>query len=168
LFVSSSRPIRDIEGFATPRSGLTTYANRGLAGIDGNISSALGIASGHLQTFAVVGDLAFLHDITGLIECEDINCKFIVINNDGGGIFSTLSQRGIEGFEKVFGTPHGLDPAAIAASFGVPSKTITSIEELKKELAAPVKGVSVVVAKVQSREANADNLKSIYEKMGSI
>ncbi|CAB5106317.1 MAG: 2-succinyl-5-enolpyruvyl-6-hydroxy-3-cyclohexene-1-carboxylic-acid synthase [Actinobacteria bacterium] len=168
LFVSSSRPIRDIEGFATPRSGLTTYANRGLAGIDGNISSALGIASGHLQTFAVVGDLAFLHDVTGLIECEDINCKFIVINNDGGGIFSTLSQRGIEGFEKVFGTPHGLDPAAIAASFGVPSKTITSIEELKKELAAPVKGVCVVVAKVQSREANADNLKSIYEKMGSI
>jgi 2-succinyl-5-enolpyruvyl-6-hydroxy-3-cyclohexene-1-carboxylate synthase len=168
LFISSSRPIRDIEGFATPRNGVTTYANRGLAGIDGNISSALGIASGHLQTFAVLGDLAFLHDITGLIEREDINCKFIVINNDGGGIFSTLSQRGIEGFEKVFGTPHGLDPAAIAQSFGVASKTITSITELKNELAAPIKGVSVVVAKVQSREANAENLKSIYEKMDSI
>lgn len=168
LFISSSRPIRDIEGFATPRIGVTTYANRGLAGIDGNISSALGIASGHLQTFAVLGDLAFLHDITGLIEREDINCKFIVINNDGGGIFSTLSQRGIEGFEKVFGTPHGLDPAAIAQSFGVASKTITSITELKNELAAPIKGVSVVVAKVQSREANAEYLKSIYEKMDSI
>jgi 2-succinyl-5-enolpyruvyl-6-hydroxy-3-cyclohexene-1-carboxylate synthase len=116
----------------------------------------------------VLGDLAFLHDITGLIEREDINCKFIVINNDGGGIFSTLSQRGIEGFEKVFGTPHGLDPAAIAQSFGVASKTITSITELKNELAAPIKGVSVVVAKVQSREANAENLKSIYEKMDSI
>jgi 2-succinyl-5-enolpyruvyl-6-hydroxy-3-cyclohexene-1-carboxylate synthase len=168
LFISSSRPIRDIEGFATPRLGVTTYANRGLAGIDGNISSALGIASGHLQTFAVLGDLAFLHDITGLIEHEDINCKFIVINNDGGGIFSTLSQRGIEGFEKVFGTPHGLDPAAIANSFGVPSTTISSMAELKNELKAPVKGVSVVVAKVQSRDANADYLRSIYEKMSSI
>lgn len=168
LFISSSRPIRDIEGFARPRLGITTYANRGLAGIDGNISTALGIASGHLQTFAVLGDLAFLHDITGLIEREDINCKFIVINNDGGGIFSTLSQRGVEGFEKVFGTPHGLDPAAIAHSFGVPSKTITSIAELKNELAAPIIGVSVVVAKVQSREANAEYLKSIYEKIDSI
>ena len=168
LFVSSSRPIRDLEGFATPRSGVTTYANRGLAGIDGNISTALGIASGHTQTFAVLGDLAFLHDITGLITQENINCRFIVINNDGGGIFSTLPQRGSEGFETVFGTPHGLDPAAIASSFGIPASTISSIAQLKRELSAPIKGISVVVAKVQSREANADNLKSIYEKMNSI
>jgi 2-succinyl-5-enolpyruvyl-6-hydroxy-3-cyclohexene-1-carboxylate synthase len=168
IFISSSRPIRDLEGFATPRGGLTTYANRGLAGIDGNISTALGIASGHSQSFAVLGDLAFLHDITGLITREDINCRFIVINNDGGGIFSTLPQRGVEGFETVFGTPHGLDPAAIAASFGVEATTISSIAELKKLLAAPVKGISVVVAKVPSREANADNLKAIYEEMTSI
>lgn len=168
LFVSSSRPIRDLEGFATPRSGVTTYANRGLAGIDGNISTALGIASSHSQTFAVLGDLAFLHDITGLITQEEINCRFIVINNDGGGIFSTLPQRGAEGFERVFGTPHGLDPAAIASSFGIAASTISSITELKRELSAPVKGISIVVAKVQSREANADNLQSIYEKMNSI
>ena len=168
LFVSSSRPIRDIEGFATPRSGVKTYANRGLAGIDGNISTALGVASGNTQTFAVLGDLAFLHDITGLITHEDINCRFIVINNDGGGIFSTLPQRGVEGFETVFGTPHGLDPAAIAQSFGVAASTITTISALKDILSEPVNGISVVVAKVQSREANADNLKSIYEKMSSI
>ncbi|MSO42831.1 MAG: 2-succinyl-5-enolpyruvyl-6-hydroxy-3-cyclohexene-1-carboxylic-acid synthase [Candidatus Planktophila sp.] len=168
LFVSSSRPIRDLEGFATPRSGITTYANRGLAGIDGNISTALGVASGHVQTFAVLGDLAFLHDITGLITHEDINCRFIVINNDGGGIFSTLPQRGVEGFETVFGTPHGLDLATIALSFGIPASTITTIAQLKKVFSAPVKGISVVVAKVQSREANADTLKAIYEKMNSI
>lgn len=168
LYVSSSRPIRDLEGFATPRSGVTTYANRGLAGIDGNISTALGIASGHSQTFAVLGDLSFLHDITGLISDEDINCRFIVINNDGGGIFSTLPQRGVDGFETVFGTPHGLDPAAIATSFGIKATTILSISELQQVLAEPIKGISVVVAKVQSREINADNLKSIYEKMSSI
>lgn len=168
LFVSSSRPIRDLEGFATPRSGLKTYANRGLAGIDGNISTALGIATGHSQTFAILGDLAFLHDITGLIQKEDINCRFIVINNNGGGIFSTLPQRGVDGFETVFGTPHGLDPAAIASAFGISTSTITSILELKTILSTPVIGISVVVAKVGSREANADNLKSMYEKMNSI
>jgi len=168
LFISSSRPIRDIEGFATPRTGVTTYANRGLAGIDGNISTALGIASGHSQTLAVLGDLSFLHDITGLISDEEINCRFIVINNDGGGIFSTLPQRGVDGFEKLFGTPHGLDLAAIAQSFGVQASTITSIAELKRAVIEPIKGISVVVAKVHTREENADTLQSIYEKMSSI
>ena len=168
LFVSSSRPIRDLEGFATPRSGISTYANRGLAGIDGNISTALGIASASTQTFAVLGDLSFLHDLTGFIQREEINCCFIVINNDGGGIFSTLPQRGVSGFETIFGTPHGLDPAAIAASMGIKSSTISSIDSLKKLIAQPIKGISVVVANVPSRDANADSLKAIYESMKSI
>ena len=168
LFVASSRPIRDLEGFATPRAGVTTYANRGLAGIDGNISTALGIASVGKQTFAVLGDLSFLHDLTGLINREDINCCFLVINNDGGGIFSTLPQNGVDGFETVFGTPHGLDPAAIAASMGINSSTITSIDELKKIMQSPVVGISVVVANVPSRQANAIALKSLYESMSSI
>jgi 2-succinyl-5-enolpyruvyl-6-hydroxy-3-cyclohexene-1-carboxylate synthase len=168
LFVSSSRPIRDLEGFGAPRSGVTTHANRGLAGIDGNISTALGIASASKQTFAVIGDLSFLHDLTGLIHGEDINCCFIVINNDGGGIFSTLPQRGVDGFESVFGTPHGLDPAAIASAMGTNSSTISSIDELKKILKAPVKGISIVVANVPSRDENADSLKAIYESMNSI
>ena len=72
LFISSSRPIRDIESFATPRSGIETFANRGLAGIDGNISTALGIASKREKTYAVIGDLAFLHDLTGLVNQEPI------------------------------------------------------------------------------------------------
>ena len=116
----------------------------------------------------MLGDLAFLHDMTGLIQREDINCTFIVINNDGGGIFSTLPQRGVEGFETVFGTPHGLDPAAIAASFGIPASTVTTIEQLRKIFISPVKGVCVVVANVASREMNADNLRSIYDAMNSI
>ena len=168
LFVSSSRPIRDLEGFATPRSGVTTHANRGLAGIDGNISTALGIALASKQTFAVLGDLSFLHDLTGLIHREEINCTFIVINNDGGGIFSTLPQRGVDGFESVFGTPHGLDPAAIAKAMGISATTISSVDELKKTLKAPVKGISIVVANVPSRDENADSLKAIYESMNSI
>ncbi len=169
LFISSSRPIRDMEAFATARSGgATTYANRGLAGIDGNISSALGVASGESSTFAVIGDLAFLHDVSALVNKEEINCRFIVINNDGGGIFSTLSQRGVTGFETLFGTPHGLDLEKIGAAFGITSKTINSIDQLKKELTSPVKGVSIVIAKVPSREANADYLKEISAKLESL
>jgi len=168
LFVSSSRPIRDLEGFAQPRAGVHTYANRGLAGIDGNISTALGVAYGHTATIAVLGDLSFLHDLTGLINKEAINCRFIVINNDGGGIFSTLPQRGVTGFETVFGTPHGLSPAAIAQAMGIDAKQISSIKELEAEIKAPISGISVVVCDVPDRESNADNLKKIVESLSSI
>jgi 2-succinyl-5-enolpyruvyl-6-hydroxy-3-cyclohexene-1-carboxylate synthase len=168
LFISSSRPIRDLEGFASARTGVETFANRGLAGIDGNISTALGIASQRKETIAVLGDLGFLHDLTGLIHNDDINLKILVINNDGGGIFSTLSQRGVAGFEEVFGTPHGKDLAAIASAIGVPAKTISTQAELKSELAAPIKGVSVVVITAPDREANADFLKKVYSQVDSM
>jgi 2-succinyl-5-enolpyruvyl-6-hydroxy-3-cyclohexene-1-carboxylate synthase len=168
LFISSSRPIRDLEGFAVARDGVETFANRGLAGIDGNISTALGIASQRKQTVAVLGDLGFLHDLTGLIHKEDINLKIFVVNNDGGGIFSTLSQRGVDGFEEVFGTPHGLDPAAIATSMGINSKTIDSQAQLISELSEPVKGISVVVVNAPSRETGADLLKGIYNSVSSM
>jgi 2-succinyl-5-enolpyruvyl-6-hydroxy-3-cyclohexene-1-carboxylate synthase len=168
LFISSSRPIRDLEGFAVARDGVETFANRGLAGIDGNISTALGIASQRKETIAVLGDLGFLHDLTGLIHKEEINLKIFVINNDGGGIFSTLSQRGVDGFEDVFGTPHGLDPAAIAQSMGIPAKTIGTQKELSAELSEPVKGLSVVVVNVPNRDGNADFLKEIYNSVSSM
>jgi len=168
LFISSSRPIRDLEGFAVARDGVETFANRGLAGIDGNISTALGIASQRKETIAVLGDLGFLHDLTGLIHKEEINLKIFVINNDGGGIFSTLSQRGVDGFEEVFGTPHGLDPAAIATSMGIDSKTIDSQAQLISELAEPVKGISVVVVNAPNRETGADLLKGIYNNISSM
>ena len=168
LFIASSRPIRDIEAFGAARSGIKTFANRGLAGIDGNISTALGIATANSSTTAVIGDLAFLHDLTGLIHREDIDLRIFVINNDGGGIFSTLPQRGVTGFEQVFGTPHGLDPAAIAASMGIDSKTISNVDQLRQELSKPVVGISVVVCDVPNRDANADLIKSLYENMGSL
>lgn len=168
LFISSSRPIRDLEGFASARTGVETFANRGLAGIDGNISTALGIASQRKATIAVLGDLGFLHDLTGLIHKENINLKIFVINNDGGGIFSTLSQRGVDGFEEVFGTPHGLDPAEIATSMGITAKTIDTQVQLISELSAPVQGISVVVINAPDRNSNADFLKGIYKSISSM
>jgi 2-succinyl-5-enolpyruvyl-6-hydroxy-3-cyclohexene-1-carboxylate synthase len=168
LFIASSRPIRDIEGFAVARSGVETFANRGLAGIDGNISTALGIAAQRKETIAVLGDLSFLHDITGLIQSEDINLKIIVIDNNGGGIFSTLSHRGVAGFETIFGTPHNLDLAKIAAALGLPTSTVGSAAELIAELSKPVAGLSLVVVNVPGRESNADNLQAIYKSIDSI
>jgi 2-succinyl-5-enolpyruvyl-6-hydroxy-3-cyclohexene-1-carboxylate synthase len=168
LFISSSRPIRDIEGFATPRSGIETFANRGLAGIDGNISTALGIASQRSNTYAVLGDLSFLHDLTGLIHSEKINLKILVVDNNGGGIFSTLSHRGLAGFEEVFGTPHNLDLAKIAAAFGLETSRVTNQSELQAELAKPVNGISIAVIEVPTREANAENLAAIFKSIDSI
>lgn len=168
LFISSSRPIRDIEGFASAREGVETFANRGLAGIDGNISTALGIASVRKETTAVLGDLSFLHDLTGLINNEKINARFIVVDNNGGGIFSTLGHRGADGFETIFGTPHNLDIAEVASGLGITSSVITSRAELIAELSKPVVGISVVVVKVPDRESNADHLLAIYKAVDSI
>jgi 2-succinyl-5-enolpyruvyl-6-hydroxy-3-cyclohexene-1-carboxylate synthase len=168
LYISSSRPIRDIEGFAVARRGVETFANRGLAGIDGNISTALGIASKRESTIAVLGDLSFLHDITGLIHHEAINLKIFVIDNNGGGIFSTLSHRGVDGFEEIFGTPHNLDLPKIGAAFGLATSAVENQSQLQSELAKPVKGISLVVVRVPDRESNADNLKSIYDSVASL
>ena len=168
LFIASSRPIRDIEGFAIPRGGISVYANRGLAGIDGNISTALGIASGSNQTYAVIGDLAFLHDVSALSHSSEAKLRLFVVDNNGGGIFSTLPQAGVGGFETIFGTPHDRDIAAIATSFGVKTTTISSLKELSDNFAKPVTGFEIVLVKVPTREENAAFLQTIYSKMESL
>jgi 2-succinyl-5-enolpyruvyl-6-hydroxy-3-cyclohexene-1-carboxylate synthase len=168
VFISSSRPIRDIESFSTPRTGIETFANRGLAGIDGNISTALGIATARQSATAIIGDLAFLHDLTGLVGNTSANLRIIAINNDGGGIFSTLPQANVAGFETVFGTPHGLDLEKIAAGLGISAKSISSFAELKSELAKPITGVSVLVCQMPDRENNAAQLKTLIANLESI
>ena len=168
LFISSSRPIRDIEGFASPRADIETYANRGLAGIDGNISTALGIASQRENCVAIVGDLSFLHDVGALVMTEGINLRLVVIHNDGGGIFSTLPQNSVDGFEKIFGTPHGQDPAAIAQAFAVQSTTVSNMDDFVAAVSTPVRGLSVVVAKVPTRFDNAQILKNLYAEIEAL
>ena len=168
VFIASSRPIRDLESFAAARSGVETFANRGLAGIDGNISTALGIATARQSATAIIGDLAFLHDLTGLVGNTSANLRIIAINNDGGGIFSTLPQAGVAGFETVFGTPHGLDLEKVASGLGISAKTISSLAELTSELAKPISGISVLVCQMPSRDANAAKLKALVSKLESI
>jgi len=168
VFIASSRPIRDLESFSTARANVETFANRGLAGIDGNISTALGIATARKSTTAIIGDLAFLHDLSGLIGNTAANLRIIAINNDGGGIFSTLPQAGVAGFETVFGTAHGLDLEKIATGLGISAKSIKTFAELKSELAKPISGISVLVCQMPSRESNAAQLKGLVAKLESI
>ena len=168
VFIASSRPIRDLESFATARTGIETFANRGLAGIDGNISTALGIATARQSATAIIGDLAFLHDLTGLVGTSSANLRIIAVNNDGGGIFSTLPQADVAGFETVFGTPHGLDLEKVAVGLGISAKTISSLADLKSELAKPISGISVLVCQMPSRESNAAQLKALVSNLESI
>jgi 2-succinyl-5-enolpyruvyl-6-hydroxy-3-cyclohexene-1-carboxylate synthase len=168
LFVSSSRPVRDIEAFASARTGVETFANRGLAGIDGNISTAMGIATARTATIAVLGDLSFLHDLTGLIHSEKPNLLILVVDNNGGGIFSTLAHRGSQGFESIFGTPHNLDLAAIASALNIKTSTINSVDQLNKELAQPIDGVRIVIAQMPDRESNAELIKQVHSSLQKI
>lgn len=114
LVVSSSMPVRDLEWFG-PRvpAGVTVHSNRGANGIDGVVATAVGVARTGVPTAAVVGDLAILHDVGSLVSASAIdNLTVIVVDNDGGGIFSFLPQQRMlpEGdFERWWGTPSGLD-----------------------------------------------------------
>ena len=167
LFVGSSRPVRDIEAFAHPRSGVSVFANRGLAGIDGNISTVFGISNEFESTTAILGDLTFLHDISALANTTAGNLRIFVIDNNGGGIFSTLPQAGTGNFEQLFGTPHNLDLRKVIAGFGVAVKNVTSLIELQAVATEEIKGFEVVVVNVPSREINAEKLKSVTQRVSS-
>ena len=167
LFVGSSRPVRDIEAFAHPRSGVSVFANRGLAGIDGNISTVFGITNEFEKTTAILGDLTFLHDISALTNATVGNLRIFVIDNNGGGIFSTLPQANTGNFEQLFGTPHNLDLRKVIAGFGVAVNNVTSLIELQSAASKEIKGFEVVVVNVPSRESNAEQLKSVTQRVSS-
>ncbi len=167
VFVGSSRPVRDIEAFAKPRSGIHTFANRGLAGIDGNISCALGIAEKYQRSYAIIGDLTFLHDLPALANSGSADLTIFVIDNNGGGIFNTLAQSGVIGFEKIFGTPHNLDLESVIRGFGLHVTKVKSESDLLLTINQRVNGLNFVVIEVPDRETNAAKLKEITQSLVS-
>jgi 2-succinyl-5-enolpyruvyl-6-hydroxy-3-cyclohexene-1-carboxylate synthase len=137
LVLGSSTPVRDVDRLAVPRPDVRMLANRGVAGIDGTISTAIGAALVHDgPAFALMGDLTLLHDLTGLVtgEGEPVpDLTIVVPDNDGGGIFAQLepgADRYGRDYRRVFGTPHGRDLVAVAQALGWPASSVTSPDDL--------------------------------------
>ena len=167
LFIGSSRPVRDLEAFAAPRSGIHTFANRGLAGIDGNTSTAFGIAEKFERSYAIVGDLTFLHDISALVNPSSANLTIFVIDNNGGGIFNTLPQSGVDGFEKIFATPHDVDLMQVIKGFGGNATKVKNSSDLLHAIVHQSPGLNFVIVEVPDRERNASSLKEVTQSLVS-
>jgi len=165
LFVGSSNAVRDLDLVATELpAGALIVANRGLAGIDGAISTAAGVAlASGLPTRAYLGDLTFLHDLNGLaipaIERDRLRLQIVVANDDGGGIFATLEHANHpEAFERVFGTPVGADLASLCAGYGIVHRKV-QLDDLPEALDVIRRGVTVV--EVATSRANLARLHAI-------
>jgi 2-succinyl-5-enolpyruvyl-6-hydroxy-3-cyclohexene-1-carboxylate synthase len=160
IFVSSSMPVRDLDAFGCDREApARVLANRGASGIDGVLSTALGASATWTRpTVAVVGDLAFLHDSNGLLATRepDAAVVFVVIHNDGGGIFHLLPVREHEPeFTRYFATPHGLDVSHLAAMYGLPHRRAGGREALRSALTdALAAGGSHIIEVPSDREEN--------------
>jgi 2-succinyl-5-enolpyruvyl-6-hydroxy-3-cyclohexene-1-carboxylate synthase len=147
LWTGSSLPVRDIDCHLIPRDDVRILASRGASGIDGTTSAAIGAALAHGgPAYALLGDLTLLHDAPGLAlgagELRPDLC-LVVVNNDGGGIFSTLEQAAFPDlFERIFGTPHGARLEHLAAAFGLPYQRLEHPADLAKAL--PGTGLRIV------------------------
>lgn len=157
LFLGSSNPVRDVDLVAEPRRDVRTFANRGVAGIDGSVSTAAGIALTRGPTYALIGDLTFLHDTNGLLIGPGEprpDLTVVVLNDDGGGIFALLEQGAKEHektFERVFGTPHGVDLKSLCAAHHVPHTEAATPDQLRRALDRP-SGIRVVEIRAERQE----------------
>jgi 2-succinyl-5-enolpyruvyl-6-hydroxy-3-cyclohexene-1-carboxylate synthase len=160
LFVGASNPVRDLD-LMVPRYNVgdrrLVIGNRGLAGIDGCVSTAVGAALGRSRSsraFALLGDVTFLHDTNGLVlgpAEQRPDLTIVVVNDDGGSIFASLEQGDpvyAAAYDKLFGTPHHVDLASLCAATRTPHWRVDSLPELRQALASPNGGIEVVEAVV--------------------
>jgi 2-succinyl-5-enolpyruvyl-6-hydroxy-3-cyclohexene-1-carboxylate synthase len=168
LVVGASWPVRHVSSYAGPLRA-TCIGNRGTSGIDGVVSTAWGAAltrSGG-TTYALVGDLTAIYDRNGLLAPASEprpRLDYVVIDNDGGGIFSSLEQGAPEfaaDFERVFGTPHGADLSTLLAAPGVEVTTVDSAAGLRSALERPAEGVRVIIARCAARADEAALIRSV-------
>ncbi|WP_162834337.1 2-succinyl-5-enolpyruvyl-6-hydroxy-3-cyclohexene-1-carboxylic-acid synthase [Amycolatopsis circi] len=177
LVVGSSNPTRDVALAGRLRPDVLVHRNRGVAGIDGTVSTAIGAATVHrAPSYALLGDLTFLHDASGLLTgpAEQLpDLTIVVLNDDGGGIFSLLEQGAPEhsaSFERVFGTPHGADLGALCAGYRVPHVLAETVEEFRAAL-QPAPGLRVVEVRVdraQHRNLHARLKSAVAEAVGTV
>ncbi|MBJ2120102.1 2-succinyl-5-enolpyruvyl-6-hydroxy-3-cyclohexene-1-carboxylic-acid synthase [Arthrobacter sp. MSA 4-2] len=172
LVLGSSNPIRDVELTAAPGwHPLEVFANRGLAGIDGTVSTATGIAlAAGVPTRVLLGDLTFLHDAGGLLigagEAEP-DLQLVVLNDHGGGIFGLLEHgepataaRYGAAVERLFGTPQQVDLAALAAAYGVAFERVTTLQGLETAMERPLRGRSILEV-----QADRQSLRALHSRI---
>ncbi|VED32589.1 2-oxoglutarate decarboxylase [Staphylococcus warneri] len=168
LFVSNSMPIRDIDNLLFDNEA-EIYANRGANGIDGVVSTALGMAV-HKKVMLLIGDLAFYHDMNGLLmsKINDIHLNIVLLNNDGGGIFSYLPQKASAEayFERLFGTPTGLDFEHAALLYDFNFKRFEHLNDFKYESLSELG--SNVYEIITDREDNLQQHQILYKKLSEM
>jgi 2-succinyl-5-enolpyruvyl-6-hydroxy-3-cyclohexene-1-carboxylate synthase len=178
LLVGASSPIRDLD-LMVPRYEVGArrrlIANRGLSGIDGTISTAIGAALGRpssTRALALMGDVTFLHDAGGLVigPAEAVpDLTIVVVNDDGGSIFAMLEQGAEEyaaQYDRLFGTPHHVDLASMCAATRTPHWRVDSLAELEHALASPAGGIEVVevVVRRDNRRALDERIRTLHER----
>jgi len=183
LFAGSSLPVRHLAA-AVPREGVTVVANRGAAGIDGTVSAAYGSALawqelGGGPAFALIGDLTFLHDSGGLVAGPDEprpRLTIVVLDNAGGGIFGLLEQGNEQyrtAFERIFGTPHGVDLAALCGATATAFTRVSTADELVAVATDPRAGFQVVSIRTSREDVRAvsaeisDAVRAVLGESGS-
>jgi len=174
LYVANSMAIRDLDAFAGPRlEPLRVLANRGVNGIDGIVSSALGAAAAlGVPTVLWSGDLALLHDVGGLLagRMQDANLTIVVGNDDGGGIFEYLPAAGAlprPVFERMFAVPHGLDLCSLARGLGWEAARAGSAAEFATALTRSLAGGRHLIEVPLDRAVNTAFHRSINAAVGA-
>ena len=169
LFVGNSMPVRDLDSFfLNNNKQIRTMANRGANGIDGVVSSALGAATVGSPLVLMIGDLSFYHDLNGLLatKLHPINITIILVNNDGGGIFSFLPQANHpKHFEQLFGTPLGLDYRQTVEMYGGRFHRIQDWTQFRERFKDEIKNEGLSVIEVPTiREENVVAHRDLWEK----
>ena len=176
MVVAPSMPVRDLEWFGAPRADPPrVLANRGANGIDGVTSTAFGVAAGAVgPVVAVLGDLAFLHDVSALVPVGHVtgSCTLVVLDNGGGGIFSFLPQAAAlaaERFERLFGTAPRVSITEVARGFGVPVADVSTLAALDEALGrfVGVPARSVIRVALPSRTDNVALHERIHRAVGA-
>ena len=165
IVVANSMSIRDMDYFwSGNRHSAIIYGNRGVNGIDGTVSTALGIATNGMPTVLLTGDLTFFHDLNGLAvaKTHPLNLTIIVHNNDGGGIFEYLPQKGTPHFDYLFSTAQGLDYSGLATLYGIDFVRVASNDELKNALHNYVGTMGVHVIEIPTSKERSRELHKKY------
>ena len=168
IFVANSMTIRDFDYFwFSGESKAVLYGNRGVNGIDGTISTALGLAANGKPTYLVTGDLSLFHDLNGLAvaKTHNLNLTIILHNNDGGGIFEYLPQKGTKHFDYLFSTSQGLDYSGAAKLYGCGYTKISSPDELSSALAKIGQESGVHIIEIPTNREYSRELHKKYTKV---